>query len=127
MSVALLLAGFGILRTTHNSAAIALGIFCLVAAAACYWLAYSRFAGADLQRSCHVFSTWAMALALAGSLLCFPAAANVFFLGAAAIAATLIGLRSARVVLAFHGAAYLAAIAMISGAVLYGFELSIGN
>ena len=127
MSVALLLAAFGILRTTHNSAAIALGIFCLVAAAACYWLAYSRFDGPDFQRSYHVFSTWAMALALAGSLLCFPANANVLFLGAAAIAATLVGVRSARVALAFHGAVYLAAIAMISGAIQYGFELSIGN
>jgi hypothetical protein len=127
MSLALLLGGFGILRTTHNSATLAVGIFCLVAAAACYWLAYSRFEGAALQRSYHVFSTWAMALALAGSLLCFPANANVFFLGAAAIAATLIGLRSARVSLTFHGAVYLGAVALISGAIQYGFELSIGN
>jgi hypothetical protein len=127
MSVALLLAGFGILRTTHNSAAIALGIFCLVAAAACYWLAYSRFEGPAFRRSYHVFSTWAIALALAGSLLCFPASVNVFFLGAGAIAATLIGVRSGRVALAFHGAAYLATMALISGALQYGFELSIGK
>jgi len=127
MSVALLLAGFGILNSTHNSAAIGLGVFCLVAAAGCYWLAYSRFEGAALQRSCHVFSTWAMALALAGTLLCFPANASVLFLGAAALAATLIGVSSARTALAFHGAAYLAVIAMISGAFQYGFERLIGN
>jgi hypothetical protein len=127
MSLALLLAGFGILRTTHNSAAIALGVFCLVAAAACYWLAYSRFEGAALQRSYHVFSTWAMALALAGSLLCFPANVNVFFLGAAALAATRIGVRSGRLSLVFHGAVYLVAVALISGALQYGFELSVGN
>lgn len=127
MSVALLLSGFGILRTTHNSAAIALGIFCLMAAAACYWLAYSRFEGAALQRNYHVFSTWAMALALVGSLLCFSANANVFFLGATAFAAMFIGVRSGRLSLAFHGAVYLAAIAMISGAIQYGFELSIGQ
>lgn len=127
MTVALLLTGFGILRTTHNTAAIALGVFCLAAAAGCYWLAYSRFEGPAFRRSYHVFSTWAIALALAGSLLCFPANANVFFLGAAAIAATLIGVRSARVALAFHGAAYLGAVAVISGALQYGFELSIGK
>jgi hypothetical protein len=127
MSAALLLAGFGILRTTHNSAAVALGVFCLVAAATCYWLAYSRFEGPTVRRSRHVFSTWAMALALAGSLLCFPANVNVFFLGAAAIAATLIGVRSGRVALVFHGAVYLAAVALISGALQYGFELSIGK
>lgn len=127
MTAVLLLAGFGILRTTHNYAAIALGVFCLAAAAGCYWLAYSRFEGAALQRSYHVFSTWAMALAVAGSLLCLPANANVFFLGAAAIAATLIGVRSSRVAVAFHGAAYLVALAMISGAFQYGFDLSIGN
>ena len=127
MTVALLLTGFGIIRTTHNTAAIALGVFCLAAAAGCYWLAYSRFEGPAFRRSYHVFSTWAIALALAGSLLCFPANANVFFLGAAAIAATLIGVRSARVALAFHGAAYLGAVAVISGALQYGFELSIGK
>lgn len=127
MSVALLLAGFGILRTTHNFAAIGLGVFCLGAAAGCYWLAHSRFEGAAFQRSYHVFSTWAMALALAGSLLCFPANVNVFFLGAAALAATIIGVRSGRVALAFHGATYLAAVALISGALQYGFELSIGK
>jgi hypothetical protein len=127
MSLALLLAGFGILRTTHNSAAIALGVFCLGAAAGCYSLAYSRFEGPALQRSYHVFSTWAVALALAGSLLCFPANVSVFFLGAAAIAATLIGVRTARVALAFHGAAYLAALVLISGAFQYGLEVSVGN
>jgi len=127
MSVALLLSSVGILRTTHNSAAIPLGVFCLAAAAGCYWLAYSRFKGVVLKRSFHVFSTWAMALALAGSLLCFPANGNVFFLGAAAIAATLIGARFGRLSLAFHGAAYLAAMALISGSLQYGFELSIGE
>lgn len=127
MSVALLLSGLGILRTTHNSAAIPLGVFCLVAAAGCYWLAYSRFEGAPLQRNYHVFSTWAMALSLAGSLLCFPANGNVFFLGAAAIAATLIGARFGRLSLAFHGVVYLAVVALISGSLQYGFELSIGE
>jgi hypothetical protein len=68
-----------------------------------------------------------MALALAGSVLCFPASVNVFFLGAGALAATLIGVRSGRVALAFHGAVYLAAVALISGALQYGFELSIGK
>jgi hypothetical protein len=106
MSVALLLACFGILRTTHNSAAVALGVFCLGAAATCYWLAYSRFEGAAFQRSYHVFSTWAIALAMA---------------------ATLIGVRSGQVALAFHGAVYLGAVALISGALQYGFELSIGK
>ena len=127
MSVALLLAGFGILRATHNSAAIALGVFCLAAAAGCYWLSCSRFEGPAFRRSYHVFSTWAIALVLAGSLLCLPADINVFFLGAAAIAATLIGARSRRTSLAFHGVAYLAAVALISGALQYGFELSIGK
>jgi hypothetical protein len=64
---------------------------------------------------------------MAGSLLCFPASVNVFFLGAGAIAATLIGVRSGQVALAFHGAVYLGAVALISGALQYGFELSIGK
>lgn len=127
MTAALLLAGFGILRTTHNYAAIALGVFCLAAAGGCYWLAYSRFEGAALQRNYHVFSTWAMALGLAGSLLCFPDQVNVFFLGASAIAATFIGVRSRGISLAFHGAAYLAAVKVISGSLQYGFDLAMGK
>ena len=127
MTATLLLSGCGILRTTHNSAAIALGIFCLVAAAGCYWLSSSRFEGPASRRSYHVLSTWAILLALAGGLLCFSANINVFFLGAAGIAATFIGVRSGRISLAFHGVAYLAAVALISGALQYGFELSIGK
>ena len=127
MTAALLLSGFGILRATHGSAAIVLGVFCLAAAAGCYWLSYSRFEAPAFRWSYHVFSTWAIALALAGSLLCFPANFDVFFLGAGAIAAMFIGVRSGRVALAFHGAVYLTALALISGALQYGFELSIGN
>jgi len=59
--------------------------------------------------------------------LCLPANVNVLFLGSAAIAATFIGVRSARIALAFHGAAYLAAMAMISGAFQYGLVVMIGN
>lgn len=127
MSVALLLAGFGILTTIRNSAVLGLGVFCVGTAGGCYWLAYNKFEGAAFQRSYHVFSTWAIALVLAGSLLCFPANVNVFFLGAAAITATLMGMRSSRVALAFHGAAYLTAVVLISGAFQYGFEVSIGQ
>jgi hypothetical protein len=60
---AFLLASFGVLRTTHHAAAPALGVFCLLAAAACYWLAFARFENTNLLRNQHVFSTWAIALA----------------------------------------------------------------
>ncbi|HSB76787.1 MAG TPA: hypothetical protein VLC12_14115, partial [Terriglobales bacterium] len=124
---AFLLASFGVLRTTHHAAAPGLGVFCLLAAAACYWLAFARFENTDLRRNQHVFSTWAIALALAGSLLCFSVNANALWLGLAAIMATFAGVRSARFSLALHGALYLVAMALVSGLLLYGGALLAGE
>lgn len=124
---AFLLASFGVLRTTHHAAAPGLGVFCLLAAAACYWLAFARFENTDLLRNQHVFSTWAIALALAGSLLCFSVNANVLWFGLAAAMATFAGVRSARFSLALHGALYLVAMALVSGLLQYGGALLAGE
>ena len=119
MMAAFLLACVGILRTTHYVVAPALGVFCLLTAAGFYWLAFTRFENMVSQRNRHVFSAWAVALALAGTFLCFPANAAVVWLGLAAVAATLAGVRFRRFSVAWHGALYLAAIVLVSGLFQY--------
>ncbi len=126
-TAAFVLAALAALRTTHDVAAIGVGSFCLLAAAAFYWLAAAKFGVADLQRNYHVFSSWAIALALTGSSLCFPANANTVWLGVAAVAATVAGVRAGRFSLAFHGAIYLAAMALVSGLMQYLVALLIGQ
>lgn len=126
-TAAFVLATLAALRITHDAAAIGVGSFCLLAAAAFYWLSAAKFGVVDLERNNHVFSSWAIALALTGSTLCFPASANTVWLGVAAIAATLAGVRAGRFSLAFHGAVYLAAMALVSGLMQYLVALLIGQ
>jgi hypothetical protein len=119
MITVFVLAGFGVLRGTHDAAASALGIIFLFMAAACYGCAFTRFGGAGLQRNYHVFSAWAAALFAAGSLLAFPPAVNALWFGAAALAALWGGVHSRRFSLAAHGLVFLAIMAVISGLLPY--------
>jgi hypothetical protein len=127
MVAVFLLAGFGVLRITHNAAAPALGTVFLLLSAACYWCAFARFQSAGLRRNYHIFSAWAAALLVSGSLLAFPPAVNALWLGAAALAAIWIGVRSFRFSLAAHGLVYLAAMAVVSGLPQYCFAMLMGS
>ena len=118
-----LLAATGVLRVTHQAVAIGFGAFCLLAAASCYLLVFTRFENAGQPRNYHVFSTWAAALLLAGSFFCLSANAGAVWLGMVAVAATFAGIRSARFTLVFHGVIYLAATAWISGLLGYSGKL----
>jgi hypothetical protein len=124
---AFLLATFGMLAVTKGAAAAGIGAFCLLASAGCYVLAFMRFESAGLPRNYYVFSTWAAGFLLAGGLLSLSAPAVAVGLGAAAMAATFAGARTARLTLAFHGLLYLSAAAIVSGLLAHSARLLIGD
>ena len=117
--IAFLLAVFGILRFGASTGASLLGAFCLLLSAACYSAAYAYFERFPEQRNFHVYATWSMALLLAGSSLCLPPLLLALCLSAAAIVATVLGVRAPRLTLEFHGLVYLAAAAFASGLLDY--------
>ncbi len=116
--IAFLLAAFSLLelgpvvRTT-------LGIFCLVISAAGYAVAFALFDRLPEQRNYYVYSTWSALLLLAGSFLCLPPLQVALLLSAAAILATVVGVRRDRLTPEFHGLLYLAAAAFASGLLEY--------
>jgi hypothetical protein len=113
--IAFLLAASGLLYFGPPGSATVLGIFCFVFSAASYAAAFVLFDRGPEPRNYQVFAAWSAALYLAGSLLCLPPFWMAASLGAAAIAAALVGDRLNRPALLFHAAAYLLAAAAVSG------------
>jgi len=105
----------------------ALGVCCWVLAAACYAAAFVCFDRVKDQRNYHTYSTWSVALVLAGSFLVLPPVLLVLFLSAASIGAILIGVRVARVTLEFHGLVYLTAAAFASSLLGYAARALAGT
>ena len=101
------------------SARSGLGIFCLLVSATCYAAAFVRFDRLSGQRNFYVYSSWSAALLLAGSFLCLPSSLLALVLSGAAILATFVGVRTARLTPEFHGLLYLAAAAFASGLLEY--------
>ena len=115
--IAFLLAAFTAYR--FSSGVGALGVICLLLAAACYALAFACFDRLPEARNYHVYATWGAALVLAGSLLCLNPQTLALCLSVAAIAATFLGVRYGRLTLEFHGLLYLATAAVSSGLLDY--------
>jgi hypothetical protein len=117
---------WGMLRT-EPQAAYGVGIVSLLLSVVCYLLVFMHFerTGGPLNR--HVFSTWAAALLLTGTFLCFPANAGGIWLSLAGLAAAVSGSRSRRLMLTFHSAAYLAAATVASGLLQYSGRLLLGE
>jgi len=106
---------------------IGLGIFCLLFSAACYAAAFVRFDPLPEQRNYYVYSTWSAALLLAGSFLCLPPLLLALLLSVVAILATLVGVRTTRLSLEFHGLVYLSAAALASGLLDYAVRALAGT
>jgi hypothetical protein len=104
-----------------------LGIFCLLFSAACYAAAFIRFDPLPEQRNYYVYSTWSAFLLLAGSFLCLTPLLLVLLLSAAAILATVVGVRKDRLTPEFHGLLYLAAAAFASGLLDYAASALAGT
>jgi hypothetical protein len=124
--IAFLLAAFGWLWF-GPAVRVGLGIFCLLLSAACYAAAFVRFDRLPEQRNYYVYSTWSAVLLLTGSFLCLPPLPLALLLSVAAILATLVGVRTTRLTLEFHGLMYLAAAAFASGLLHYAVRALAGT
>jgi hypothetical protein len=105
----------------------ALGVCCWFLSAACYGAAFARFDRIQDQRNYHTYSTWSVALVLAGSFLVLPPILLVLVLSGGSIVATLIGVRVARLTLEFHGLVYLTAAAFASSLLVYAARALAGT
>lgn len=111
---AFVLASFGVLRATHDSALPELGIVFLLMAAGCYWGALYRFADESFVRNRRVSSNWAAALLLCGSYFLLPTALQAVFLCATSLTAAFVYKRTGKLSLGIHVSVYLAAAAAVS-------------
>ena len=104
-----------------------LGIFCLLFSAACYVAAFVRFDHLPEQRNYYVYSTWSAVLLVTGTFLCLPPLLLALLLSVAAMVATWVGVRTARLTLEYHGLLYLAAAALASGLLEYAVRALAGT
>jgi hypothetical protein len=114
-TIAFLLAAVSVADFGPQGSFVILGAVCLALAAAVYAAVFTVFERAKEPRSVAVFFAWGAALLLAGSSLCLPPLATIALLGAAAIAATLVGSRRNRLAFEFYGMVFLMAGAAESG------------
>ncbi len=125
--VAFLLVAFSTMHFSSRAGATVFGVFCLLLSAACYAAAYIYFDGFPEKRNYQAYAIWSAALLLAGGYLCFSRSLLALILSVAAIVATLLGVRGSRLILQFHGLAYLAAAAYASGLVDYACRTFAGS
>ncbi len=130
-TIALLLAAVSLADFGPKAAIVILGVICLALSAACYAAVFTVLERAPerrdsailvARRNAIVFAAWAAALLLAGSFLCLPPFPLIALLGAAAVAATLLGSRKSWLAFEFYGIVFLLAAAAASG--WFGFLAS---
>ncbi|HUI42045.1 MAG TPA: hypothetical protein VL523_08760 [Terriglobia bacterium] len=125
--IAFLLAAWGTLSFWPGAGATVLGILCLTSSAAGYPATFACFGDTRERLNYHVYTTGTVALFLAGSYISLPPVWLPVCLSTAAIVATLLGVRTKRLTLVFHGLAYLAAAAFSSGLLAYAFRAIAGR
>ena len=113
--------------------AMIVGVVCILLSAATYAATFLSFDRVSRGPSCpqnatsyvagsrnyHVYATWSVALLLSGTFLTLSPTYVGLCLGAAAILATILGCRTGRLILEFHGLVFLAAAAFASGLLSY--------
>ena len=117
--IAFLLAAWSILSFRSGAGTIALGLICLMSSAVGYALVFARFRSTPELRNFHVYAAGSAALFLVGVFLFLPPTWLVLVLATAAIAATIVGVRTEHLTLEFHGLMFLWAAALSSGLLLY--------
>ena len=116
---AFLLAASAVGHFGSAAGATGFGVFCLLLSPACYAAAFLLFDRVSERRNYQVYAAWGLALCLSGSFLCLPIHWLVSGLGMAALQTAFLGLHRSRLTLEFHGLAYLAAAAYVSGLLQY--------
>lgn len=117
--VAFALAWLGVLRATQETWAAGLGVFCIVAAAACYLASHAAFDSAPRSREYYAFSSWAAALLLTGTWMVLPETVLSLTLGLCALVSAWLGVRWERLTPLLHGVLYLAGAGIASGLLIY--------
>jgi hypothetical protein len=118
-TITFLLASMALIEFGPASNKVILGGICIALAAACYAGSLVLLGQNASWRNTAVFSTWSGVLLLAGSFLSLRAPWTAAWLCVAALIAVVAGTRLSRVILEFHGAAFLVAAAVPSGLVDY--------
>ncbi len=118
-TIAFLLATVALIEFGPASSEVILGGLCIALAAACYAGTLVLLSRNAPWRNTGVFSTWSGALFLAGSFLSFKEPWAAAWLCVAALIAVVAGTRLKRVILEFHGTAFLFAAAIASGLAEY--------
>jgi len=105
---------YAVLRSGSGRYAAGLGIAFLLLAAVCYWAALVHFVEEGFSRNRRIFSTWALGLLLAGTLLCLPQSWRASFLCLAATGAAFIYARTGKLSIGMHSSVLLAVAAVES-------------
>ncbi len=113
------LALWSVLRATHGSGPLALGIVCLLAGAASYFVAFGFLARKNLRANFNFYASCALAFAMAGSFLVFSKTPLSICFCVAAILSAALSARRNESALQFHSVAYLCAGAAVAG--LFGY------
>ncbi|MGP8253388.1 MAG: hypothetical protein ACLQHF_15260 [Terracidiphilus sp.] len=118
-TIAFLLAAVALIEFGPASNKAILGVICIVLAGACYAGTLTLLSRKAPWRNSAVFSTWSGVLLLAGSFLSLQEPWTAAWLCVAALIAVVAGNRLKRVILEFHGTAFLFAAAIASGLAEY--------
>ena len=114
-TITFLLAAVALIEFGPASSKVILGAICLALAAACYAGTFAFPRRNAPWRNSAVFSTWSGVLLLAGSFLSFREPWEAAWLCVTALIAVVAGTRFKRVILEFHGTAFLFAAVVASG------------
>ena len=114
-----LLAGWAVLRITHEAGLLPLGASCLIAGAACYFAAFGLLVRHRERPNFHFYATCGVIFVMAGSFLALPSLPLAIWLCLAAVIATGLGVRARSPALDLHGVVYLSGAVFASGLLEY--------
>ncbi len=117
--VAVLLAGWAVLRVTNGDGRTALGVILLVAGAACYFVAFGVLGRHRELPNFYFYGACGLVFAMAGSLFAMTSLSLVTSLCFAAVLTTVLGVYFHSPALDLHGVAYLTAAMAGSGLLDY--------